>query len=71
MKFFQDYMWGFIRLLKTFWGHETKNIFEYSNMNGIMIVLIKLYSSTIPLNQKSLKLMMKNPLSLLLLPSCR
>ena len=40
-------------------------------MNCIMIVLLKFYSSIIVLKQKGMRLVMKNPLSLRLLPGCR
>ena len=53
---------------KNFGGMKLNNIFEIMNC---MIVLIKLYNSSILLNQKGLKLMMKNPPSLWLLPGCR
>ena len=43
-----------------FKGMKLNNVFADSFINCLIIVLIKLYSFTILLNQKSLKLMMKN-----------
>ena len=50
--------------LKNFWGYEAL-LRIYHGLH------IRPYSSTILPNQKSLKLMMKNPPTLWLLPSCR
>ena len=57
--------------LKSFGGMKPKKAFEISTINCTMIVVIKLYSSIILLTPKSLKLMMKKPRLLWLLPGCR